>query len=163
MATLDAATPDAAPPGNDGLDLDSFLCFAVYSAGSAFGRAYKPLLDRLGLTYPQYLAMVALWQKDGQMVSEIGARLFLESNTLTPLLKRLEAAGLVRRVRSVEDERQVRIFLTEAGNALRQEARAVPPAVLEACGRSAAQMKALRDEVAALRDALNAHTAAAGR
>ena len=94
--------PAAASPA---LRLDNFLCFAVYTAGHAFNRLYKPLLEALGLTYPQYLAMVALWEKDDQTVGELGEKLFLESNTLTPLLKRLEGMGLVTRVRDKADER----------------------------------------------------------
>ena len=97
------------------LRLDNQICFAVYSAAHAFNRVYKPLLDRLGLTYPQYLVMLSLWERDGVPVKDIGERLFLDSGTLTPLLKRLETAGLVKRTRSTEDERQVLIALTRAG------------------------------------------------
>src|SRR3954462_6505588 len=99
-------------PANEVLHLDNQLCFALYSASLAMTKLYKPLLDELGLTYPQYLAMLALWQEDGQSVSQLGERLFLDSGTLTPLLKRLETAGLVVRERSVEDERRVHIRLT---------------------------------------------------
>src|ERR1700754_1774854 len=95
--------------------LDNQICFAVYSAAHAFNRIYKPLLDRLGLTYPQYLVMLVLWERDGVAVKEIGERLYLDSGTLTPLLKRLEAAGFVKRSRSSEDERQVLIALTAQG------------------------------------------------
>src|SRR5215469_12317279 len=101
------------------LKLDNQICFAVYSAAHAFNRVYKPLLDRLGLTYPQYLVMLALWERDGVPLKDIGERLFLDSGTLTPLLKRLEQAGLVRRTRSAEDERQVLIALTTQGQALK--------------------------------------------
>src|ERR1700751_3159022 len=94
------------------LKLDEFLCFEVYSANHAFNRVYQPLLDKLRLTYPQYLVMVLLWERDGQTVGELGARLSLESNTLTPLLKRLEALGHVKRSRDPADERQVRVQLT---------------------------------------------------
>src|SRR6478736_8843336 len=87
--------------------LDNQICFAVYSAAHAFNLVYKPLLERLGLTYPQYLVMLVLWERDGVPVKEIGDRLFLDSGTLTPLLKRLEGMGLVKRTRSTEDERQV--------------------------------------------------------
>src|SRR5215212_1497516 len=97
------------------LRLDNQLCFAVYSAAHAFNRVYKPLLDRLGLTYPQYLVMLVLWERDGVPVKDIGERLFLDSCPLTPLLKRLETAGLVSRTRSTEDERQVLIDLTPLG------------------------------------------------
>src|SRR5882762_1835261 len=106
--------------------LGNQLCFAIYSTAHAFNRVYKPLLDRLGLTYPQYLVMLALWERDGVPVKNIGERLFLDSGTLTPLLKRLEAAELVKRTRGSEDERQVLISLTPQGQALKEKARAVP-------------------------------------
>lgn len=102
------------------------LCFAVYSASHAFTRAYRRLLDPLGLTYPQYLAMLVLWEQDGLRVKQIGARLFLDSGTLTPLLKRLENLGLVRRVRDPADERQVSILLTDVGRALQERAKGIP-------------------------------------
>src|SRR3989338_5795761 len=95
--------------------LDNQLCFALYSTSLAMTKLYKPLLDELGLTYPQYLAMLVLWEKDGLTVSELGERLFLDSGTLTPLLKRLEVSGLISRIRAVEDERRVHITLTAAG------------------------------------------------
>lgn len=136
------------------LELDTFLCFAVYTAGHAFNRLYKPLLDGLGLTYPQYLAMVALWEKDDQTVGELGEQLFLESNTLTPLLKRLEGMELVARVRDKADERQVRLRLTEAGKALRAKAEAVPSCVLDATKMTAADADALTEAVTRLRDTL---------
>ena len=98
---------------NDMPKLENFLCFAVYAAGHALTRVYKPLLDAIDLTYPQYLVMVSLWQKDRQTVGQIGEQLFLESSTLTPLLKRLETAGLVERQRNATDQRQVHITLTE--------------------------------------------------
>src|ERR1700737_5133117 len=100
------------------LRLDNQLCCAVYSTAHAFSRVYKPLLDRLGLTYPQYLAMLVLWEHDGVPVKDIGERLFLDSGTLTPLLKRLEAANLIKPPRSTEDEGQVLIALTPRGQAL---------------------------------------------
>ena len=112
--------------------LDNQLCFAVYSTAHAFNRAYKPLLDRLGLTYPQYLVMLVLWERDGVPVKDIGERLLLDSGTLTPLLKRLEAAELVKRTRSTEDERQVLIALMPRGQALKEKARAVPEGILAA-------------------------------
>src|ERR1700742_4704581 len=95
--------------------LSNQICFAVYSTAHAFNRVYKPLLDRLKLTYPQYLVMLVLWERDGLSVKEIGERLFLDSGTLTPLLKRMEAAELLKRSRSTEDERQVLIALTQKG------------------------------------------------
>src|SRR4051794_978318 len=105
------------------LRLDNQICFAVYSAAHAFTRFYKPLLERLGLTYPQYLVMLALWERDGVPLKDIGERLFLDSGTLTPLLKRLEAAQLIKRTRGTEDERQVMIALTPQGQTLRGKAR----------------------------------------
>src|SRR6201989_2820877 len=105
--------------GDQLLRLDNQICFAVYSAAHAFTRVYKPLLDRLGLTYPQYLVMLVLWERDDVPVKDIGERLFLDAGTLTPLLKRLEAADLIKRTRSTEDERQVLIALTSQGQALR--------------------------------------------
>src|SRR5689334_6592618 len=116
--------------GSDLLLLGNQLCFAVYSTAHAFNRFYKPLLDRLGLTYPQYLVMLVLWEQDGMSVKEIGERLFLDSGTLTPLLKRLEAAGLVKRTRSTEDERQVIVALTAQGEALKEKARSLPLSML---------------------------------
>ena len=147
--------PKAIESGLD-LDLSTFLCFAIYSANGAFGRAYKPILDRVGLTYPQYLVMVCLWARDGQTVGEIGKQLFLETNTLTPLLKRLEAAGLVQRVRGRQDERQVRIILTHAGKALKAKAKKVPAEIAAAAALSDEQTDALRSAVEALRNGLNA-------
>ena len=138
------------------LRLDNQICFAVYSAAHAFNRVYKPLLDRLGLTYPQYLVMLVLWERDDVPVKDIGERLFLDSGTLTPLLKRLEAAHLVKRTRSSEDERQVLIALTSQGHALKDKARAVPQSILEASDCSVAELVALKSEIVSLRDRLNA-------
>ncbi|MDA9423278.1 MarR family winged helix-turn-helix transcriptional regulator [Bradyrhizobium sp. CCBAU 53380] len=138
------------------LRLDNQICFAVYSAAHAFNRVYKPLLDRLGLTYPQYLVMLVLWERDDVPVKDIGEKLFLDSGTLTPLLKRLEAAHLVRRSRSREDERQVLIALTPQGYALKEKARAVPQSILAASDCSVSQLVAMKDEIVALRDRLNA-------
>jgi DNA-binding MarR family transcriptional regulator len=138
------------------LRLDSQICFAVYSAAHAFNRVYKPLLDRLGLTYPQYLVMLVLWERDGVAVKEIGERLFLDSGTLTPLLKRLEAAQFIKRTRSAEDERQVLIALTPQGQALKEKARAVPQSILAASACSVGELVSMKNEIAALRDRLNA-------
>jgi len=138
------------------LRLDNQICFAVYSTAHAFNRVYKPLLDRLGLTYPQYLVMLALWERDDVPVKDLGERLFLDSGTLTPLLKRLEAAELIRRTRSTEDERQVLIALTPQGHALRDKARAVPQSILAASACSVGELLAMKDEIVALRDRLNA-------
>ena len=102
--------------------LSDYLCFAVYSANLAFGKAYKPILEELGLTYPQYIAIIALWEENNQTVSGLGAKLFLESNTLTPMLKKIEAMGYLERQRDPGDERQVRISLTKSGRRLREKA-----------------------------------------
>jgi DNA-binding MarR family transcriptional regulator len=136
--------------------LDNQLCFAIYSTGHAFNRVYKPVLDRLALTYPQYLVMLVLWERDGLSVKDIGERLFLDSGTLTPLLKRLETAELIKRTRSTEDERQVLIALTSRGHALREKARAVPQAILAASASSLTELSAMKNELIALRDRLNA-------
>ena len=138
------------------LRLDNQICFAVYSAAHAFNRVYKPLLDRLSLTYPQYLVMLVLWERDGIPVKDIGERLYLDSGTLTPLLKRLEQAGLIKRTRSTEDERQVLIGLTLQGHALKDKARAVPSSILAASKCSVAELTAVKNEITALRDRLNA-------
>ena len=140
---------------SDDLKLENFICFAMYTANHAMNRVYKPLLDELGLTYPQYLVMVALWAEDGQTVGGIGDKLFLESSTLTPLLKRLEAAGLIRRERSKEDERVVVIRLSDEGKALKTKAATVPNCIVDATGSEFDQLKRLRAEIIALRDALN--------
>ncbi|KAA2211543.1 MarR family winged helix-turn-helix transcriptional regulator [Teichococcus oryzae] len=135
-------------------DLDSLLCFALHSTAHAIQRANKPLLDALGLTYPQYLVMVVLWAEDGQTVGGIGERLFLESSTLTPLLKRLQAAGLVERRRDSQDERQVRIHLTEAGHALREKA-CHRPAWAETCfSDNPGEAEALQKAILHLRNRL---------
>ena len=138
------------------LRLDNQICFAVYSTAHAFNRVYKPLLDRLGLTYPQYLVMLALWERDDVPVKDLGERLFLDSGTLTPLLKRLEAADLIKRTRSTEDERQVLIELTAQGHALREKAKAVPQSILAASDCSVGELMAMKNEIVALRDRLNA-------
>ncbi|MBR1088918.1 MarR family transcriptional regulator [Bradyrhizobium manausense] len=140
----------------DSQRLDNQICFAVYSAAHAFNRVYKPLLDRLGLTYPQYLVMLVLWERDDVPVKDIGEKLFLDSGTLTPLLKRLEAAHLVKRTRSSEDERQVLIALTAQGHALKDKARSVPQSILAASDCSVSELVAMKDEIVALRDRLNA-------
>ena len=134
----------------DILKLESQLCFAVYAAAHAFNASYKALLEPLGLTYPQYLVMLVLWQQDGMTVSAIGTRLGLDSGTLTPLLKRLEAAGLVSRLRDAADERQVRVSLTAAGRALKQKARGIPEALLCASGLGPGDAVALRAKLESL-------------
>lgn len=136
------------------LRLDNQLCFALYSASLAMTKLYKPLLDELGLTYPQYLALLVLWEQDGVSVSELGQRLSLDSGTLTPLLKRLETAGLLTRLRDTEDERRVRVVLTAEGRALKARARRIPGCILAATQCDLAEVAALTRQVQALRDQL---------
>lgn len=136
------------------LPLDGQLCFSLYSASMAITRVYKPILDRLGITYPQYLVLHALWEMDGRTVGAIGERLALESSTITPLVKRLEAAGLVARRRNPEDERQVQVFLTERGRAIREECGCLGEAVVAKTDLSLERLAALNREVQALRDSL---------
>ena len=138
------------------LQLDNQLCFALYSASLAMTKVYKPLLDEIGLTYPQYLAMLVLWEKDGLMVSELGERLHLDSGTLTPLLKRMEASGLVSRIRAVEDERRVHVTLTASGRKLKAKAVGVPACILSASQSSITEITALTQDVRALRERLAA-------
>jgi len=140
----------------DPLKLDSMLCFAVYAAGHAFTRFYKPRLDALGLTYPQYLVFLVLWEQDGLTVKALGDKLFLDSGTITPLIKRLESRGLVRRQRDEEDERMVRLFLTPEGRALRAKALAVPLAVGAALGGEPEAGDAMREGLHRLRERLDA-------
>ncbi|THK38415.1 MarR family transcriptional regulator [Ensifer sp. MPMI2T] len=136
------------------MKLDNFLCFAIYSTNHAFTRVYKPLLDELDLTYPQYLVMVVLWEKDDQTVGSLGERLFLESSTLTPMLKRLEGMGYISRVRDQADERQVRVKLTDSGRALRKKADNVPHDIASATGMEPAELVRLKQEIASLRTSL---------
>lgn len=145
---------ESVPSGTAALRLDEFLCFAVYSAGHAFNRVYKPLLETLGLTYPQYLVMVVLWEQEGQTVGSLAERLFLESSTLTPLLKRLEGINLISRSRDRTDERVVSINLTEAGRKLRTKARDVPDCILESSGLGGKEAMQLQRQIKALRTAL---------
>ncbi|CAN7172019.1 MarR family winged helix-turn-helix transcriptional regulator [Mycolicibacterium frederiksbergense] len=145
--------PSVMKPGS--AQLSDFLCFAVYSANLAYGKAYKPILDKLGVTYTQYLAIVALWEQDHQTVSGLGEKLFLESNTLTPILKRLEAMGYLTRQRSADDERQVVVSLTEAGRALREQGLEMD--LVAATGLSPEEFRVLQKGIANLRDNLRAH------
>ncbi|MCV9961523.1 MarR family transcriptional regulator [Pararhizobium sp. BT-229] len=134
--------------------LDDFICFAIYSANHALNRVYKPLLDAVGLTYTQYIAMVTLWERDDQTVGSLGEKLFLESSTLTPVLKRLEGLGLIARTRDKTDERQVRVQLTAKGRALQEQARTIPPCILEASGLETDELARLKAEIATLRSSL---------
>ena len=140
-----------APKPQD-LKLADFLCFAIYSANLTFGKAYKPILDMLGLTYTQYITVIALYEESGQTVSALGDKLFLESNTLTPILKKLEASGYVTRQRSAADERQVLVSLTEEGRALRE--RAFSTDLSDACGLTGDEFAETRDAVLKLRNNL---------
>ncbi len=136
-------------------DVDEMLCFSIYSAGHAFNQLYRPLLDAIGLTYPQYLVMVALWNRDGRTVKELGETLFLDSSTLTPLLKRLEAAGLLTRTRNPQDERQVLLHVSENGRALQQQAAPVARCVSEAVGLDVETIKTIQAAIDAIRDSLH--------
>ncbi|MCS0588875.1 MarR family winged helix-turn-helix transcriptional regulator [Massilia norwichensis] len=138
--------------------LDEQLCFALYSTGLAMNKVYRKLLRKLDLTYPQYLVMLVLWEREGVSVSEIGARLFLDSATLTPLLKRLEAAGLVARTRSAQDERQVVVSLTDAGRAMRGEAASIQEGVLCAAACAPGDLVALKQQLESLRGKLADNT-----
>ncbi|MDH1171247.1 MarR family winged helix-turn-helix transcriptional regulator [Pantoea agglomerans] len=135
--------------------VDQQLCFALYSANLAMNKVYRQLLSQLDITYPQYLVMLVLWQKDDVTVSEIGEQLFLDSATLTPLLKRLESAGLINRQRTRQDERQVAVTLTEVGQALRARAEAIPEAVKCATACDDDALLALKLQLDGLRDNLN--------
>jgi MarR family transcriptional regulator, organic hydroperoxide resistance regulator len=135
--------------------IDQMLCFAVYSTSHAFTRFYKPRLDALDLTYPQYLVFVVLWEGDDLTVKALGERLFLDSGTITPLIKRLEARGLVSRHRDQNDERQVRVRLTEEGRGLKSRAEAIPLAVIKGTGLSFEGAEAMRIELLALRERLD--------
>jgi DNA-binding MarR family transcriptional regulator len=132
------------------------VCFALYSASRAATALYRPLLDELGLTYPQYLVLLLLWERDGRTVKALGDELDLDSGTLSPLLKRLEAAGLVERRRSAGDERVVEVTLTAAGTALRRRARKVPAALADATGLSIAELSTLHKTLTGLAGALRA-------
>ncbi len=144
------------PDPAQALKLDHQVCFALYSASLAMTKLYKPFLDELGLTYPQYLAMLALWEEDGLSVSQLGERLRLDSGTLTPLLKRLEAQELVTRLRSLEDERRVHVLLTPAGRRLRSRAEKIPACILQASQCSLGELVQLTRQLQALRDRIAA-------
>ena len=134
--------------------MEDQLFFTVYSTGMAIQRAYKPLLDDLGVTYPQYLVMNVLWREDGRTVGDIADELALEPSTMTPLLKRLEVAGLVRRARNPANERQVVITLTSEGQALRERAGCLGEALLDASGQTMPELSDLNIRLKSLRDAV---------
>ncbi len=143
------------------LPLDSQLCFALYGTSMAMNRVYKPMLDRLGITYPQYLVLHSLWEQDGRTIGAIAERLSLESSTITPLVKRLEAAGFVSRARNPGDERHVHVRLTDRGEELRAESVCLAEAVFAKTGLSYAEMRSLTDKVQGLRQALTSGAAEA--
>jgi len=146
------------PPMSAPFPLDQQLCFALYSASMAIGRAYKPMLDALGLTYPQYLVLHALWEQDGRTIGEIADRLGLESSTITPLVKRLESAGLLARARNPDDERQVLVSLTTRGHDIRDRCGCLGEELLARSGMSVEQLSKLNRKVQALRDAVAARS-----
>lgn len=159
-------TEDTSMDANDGssaagagscnsLLLDNQLCFALHSTSLMMTKVYKPLLQALNLTYPQYLAMLVLWESDGLTVSEVSTRLLTDPGSLTPLLKRLETEGLIDRIRSKKDERVVQIYLTAEGKALYEKAQSVPQCILAASGVSVKQLQALQKELLELRKNLN--------
>src|ERR1700712_2671765 len=139
----------------DALLLDNQLCFGLYSTSLMMPKFYKPLLQALNLTYPQYLAMLVLWERDGLTVGEVSTRLLTDPGSLTPLLKRLEAEGLISRTRSKEDERVVLLTLTEQGKALQLKARSIPQCILAASGISIQQLQALQQDLLGLRGNLH--------
>lgn len=134
--------------------LDNQLCFALYSTSLLMTKVYKPLLQELGLTYPQYLAMLVLWERDGITVGEISARLLSDPGSLTPLLKRLETEGLLSRIRSSRDERVVELHLTERGRALYERARQIPACIVAASEQTPDALAALKEELIRLRNSL---------
>jgi MarR family transcriptional regulator, organic hydroperoxide resistance regulator len=136
----------------EALKRSDFLCFAVYSANLAFGKAYRPILEELGLTYTQYVTIIALWEEDNQTVGGLGEKLFLESNTLTPILKKLEAMGYLHRQRDPEDERQVLVGLTKAGRRLREKGLSMD--LVEACGLTPEEFPKIQKAIVALRNNL---------
>ena len=137
--------------------LNRQVCFALYSASKAATAVYRPMLDQLGLTYPQYLAMLVLWEEQPRSVRELGEELGLDSGTLSPLLKRLESLGLVERRRSTEDERRVEVFLTDSGTALSARANAIPQQLADAAGLSATELDHLRETLSRLTAALHSY------
>lgn len=132
---------------NELLKLENQICFPMYVASRMITRAYQPMLDEMGITYPQYLVLMALWEQDEQTVNEIGQKLYLNTNTITPLLKRMEKTGLIARTRSKEDERKVMITLTDQGLALKEKAYCIPEQILGKTGLQADDMGDLREQI----------------
>ena len=141
--------------------LADFMCFSVYSANLAYSRVYRPVLEKLGVTYPQYIAIVSLWEEDNQTVNELSEKLFLEPSTVTPMLKKLEAQGYLTRTRDEKDERVVRIALTEKGRQTRLHAADYSKLTVQASGLEKAQFRKLQQEIASLRDNLTRAAASA--
>jgi DNA-binding MarR family transcriptional regulator len=141
----------SAPAPEEPPKLDDFLCFAIYSTNLAVNRVYKPLLDQLGLTYPQYIVLIALYDEDDQTVGGLGDKLFLDSSTLTPLLKRMEAMGHLTRQRDPEDERQVRVRLTPQGRSLREKGIMSRSSLLNSTNFSPTEYEQLREQMVKLR------------
>ena len=139
------------------IPLDAQLCFAIYSTTIALNRLYKPILDGFGITYPQYLALAVLWEQDGQTIGALADRLALESSTITPLVKRLEAGGFVRRERNPDDERQVLVTLTPKGHSLHHDTKCLSETLLDNSGLTPPDLIRLNSEIKALRDALTAN------
>jgi DNA-binding MarR family transcriptional regulator len=150
LTTLIMTKPRSCPA----LQLDNQLCFALHSTSLLMTKVYKPMLQRIGLTYPQYLAMLVLWEDDGITVGDISARLLTDPGSLTPLLKRLEAEGFITRTRRTEDERVVELRLTEKGRSLQIEAECFPTNILSASGQTPESIAALKKQIIALRSAL---------
>ncbi|WP_332854951.1 MarR family winged helix-turn-helix transcriptional regulator [Duganella sp. S19_KUP01_CR8] len=134
--------------------LGDFMCFAVYSTNLAYSRVYKPVLEKLGLTYPQYVTIICLWEEDNQTVKALSEKLFLEPSTMTPMLKRLEAMAYVRRERDSEDERSVRVSLTDAGRELREKAFAFRAVTAKASGLEPEEFRVLQKAIVKLRTSL---------
>ncbi len=158
---LDSHHDQTAMPGEQGdhslLQLDHQLCFALYACSKEVTRLYRPLLQELGLTYTQYVTLLALWERDGEPVKSLGSRLYLDSGTLTPLLKKLESMGLVNRVRDRADERMLRVNLTEAGQAMRAKAGSIPRKLCEVTGMELRDLEALRLQLQQLNAVIQHH------
>lgn len=157
MVSKRTSAKPAAVSADAMLQLDNQLCFALYSSSLTMTKLYKPVLEKLSLTYPQYLVMLSLWERDGLTVSELGERLFLDSGTLTPLLKRMEASGLLQRERAREDERRVIVSLTPAGRRMKSSAHVVPEEILCATQCSLDEVIELTQRLQKLRSSLAQH------
>jgi DNA-binding MarR family transcriptional regulator len=159
---VDTGSVDTVAPGDSLLAIDNQVCYALAVASRSVIAIYRPILEPLGLTHPQYLVMLALWERDPRSVKDIGAQLQLEPATLSPLLKRLEATGYIRRERDADDERMLRVGLTRSGRDLREVALTIPPRVIERLGMSIAELESLRDVLHRVIDAATAPVPEAG-